>query len=406
MTTITETEWFKSDGVRAVFACLNRDGFEARVVGGAVRNMLLGVPVSDIDFATTATPEDTMRLAATAGLKTVATGMAHGTVTLLVNGASFEVTTLRRDVETDGRHALVQFGTSWEADARRRDFTMNALYVSFDGALHDPLNGLPDLYARKVRFIGDATARIREDYLRILRFFRFSAFYGEGDFDSEGIAASIRERLGLLRLSRERIRSELLKILVSPRATDVTRALDHTGLLLLLLGCVVRRERFERVCGIEAKLGRDADPIVRLAALATFVDEDASRLSDRLRLSTAETTRMSSVIKAARKLAGPGNIAVGPLLYDVGPEVFEGAVILAWADSGDEAREPLWLDAINVACRWTYPRFPVSGADLLANGFVAGPAMGKALKELETLWVNADFSYDKEALLALLKKQS
>ena len=214
---VAAADWFLWPGTQAVFACLNRDGFESRVVGGAVRNALLGRPVNEVDFATTAKPDDVVRLAAQAGIKTVPTGIAHGTVTLIACGVPFEVTSLRRDVETDGRHATVAFGTDWAEDARRRDFTMNALYADAQGKVHDPLGGLNDLRAGRVRFVGDPAQRIREDYLRTLRFFRFSAGYARGAFDPEGIAAAIRERMGLLRLSRERVRTELLRILAAPR---------------------------------------------------------------------------------------------------------------------------------------------------------------------------------------------
>ena len=270
------SDWFLWPGTQAVFACLNREGFEARVVGGAVRNALLGRPVTEVDFATTAKPEDVTRLAAQAGIKTVPTGIAHGTVTLIAAGVPFEVTSLRRDVETDGRHATVAFGTDWAEDARRRDFTMNALYADAQGEVHDPLGALSDLRGGRVRFVGDPAQRIREDYLRTLRFFRFSAGYAAGAFDPDGITAAIRERLGLLRLSRERVRTELLRILVAPRADEAIEVMEDTGLLLLLLGGIARRGRFERLCRIEAALKLAPNPVLRLAALGTFVEEDAA----------------------------------------------------------------------------------------------------------------------------------
>ena len=226
---VAAADWFLWPGTQAVFACLNREGFEARVVGGAVRNALLGLPVTEVDFATTAKPEDVTRLAAQAGIKTVPTGIAHGTVTLIAGGVPFEVTSLRRDVETDGRHATVAFGTDWADDARRRDFTMNALYADAQGKVHDPLGGLSDLRGGRVRFVGDPAQRIREDYLRTLRFFRFSAGYAAGAFDPDGITAAIRERMGLLRLSRERVRTELLRILVAPRAGEAIEIMEDTG---------------------------------------------------------------------------------------------------------------------------------------------------------------------------------
>ena len=260
---VAHAEWFLKPETQAVFACLNREGFEARVVGGAVRNTLLNEPVREVDFATTARPEDTLRLAAQAGIKTVPTGISHGTVTLIVHGVPFEVTTLRQDIETHGRRATVAFSEDWAEDACRRDFTMNALYAGSKGDVYDPLEGAADLLARRVRFVGDARTRIQEDYLRILRFFRFNAQYARGAFDREGVAASIRERFGLQRLSRERIRSELLHILVARRAVDAIEVMDESGLLILIFGGVTRRERFNWLCQIEAALGLWPDPIFR-----------------------------------------------------------------------------------------------------------------------------------------------
>ena len=216
--------WFNSKPLRKVFAAFAAANVEARVVGGAVRNALIDRPVSDVDIATTAEPEDVIRLARKAGLGAYPTGIDHGTITVVADGVSFEVTTLRRDVETDGRHAVVAFTTSWEEDAKRRDFTINALYCGEDGTIYDPIGGLDDLRKRRVRFIGDAEARIREDYLRILRFFRFSADYGNGQLDPAGLAAVTALKDGLSRLAAERIRSEILKLLAAPKAAEVVRA--------------------------------------------------------------------------------------------------------------------------------------------------------------------------------------
>jgi poly(A) polymerase len=198
---LKDAEWLKRPETKRVFAALSADGVETRAVGGAVRNTLLGLPVTEIDLATTALPEQVMALARKAGLKAIPTGIEHGTVTVVVDGAPFEVTTLRRDVETYGRHATVAFTEDWEEDARRRDFTLNALYAGSDGTVFDPLGGYADLVAGRVRFIGEAEARIKEDYLRILRFFRFNAYYGKGPLDPEGLQASVRLRAGLDQLS-------------------------------------------------------------------------------------------------------------------------------------------------------------------------------------------------------------
>jgi poly(A) polymerase len=425
---VAAADWFLRAETQAVFACLNREGFEARVVGGAVRNALLHQPVLEVDFATTARPEDTVRLAHAAGLKTAPTGIAHGTVTIIVKGTPFEVTTLRRDVKTDGRWAKVAFGTDWAEDARRRDFTMNALYAGAGGEVYDPLGGLPDLLSRRVRFVGEAKARIREDYLRILRFFRFSADYAEGPFDREGMAASIEERMGLTRLSRERVRAELLRILVARRAACAIKALDESGLLLLLLGGVARRGRFERLCCIEAALGLQPDPIYRLAALGVFIAEDAARLSERLRLSSQETNdlagflaplclsephspspqRSGSSVAAAGEARGegrsPGDFAPSEdallaALYRLRPRLYLGRLLLGWAESGAPADDPVWRRAAGLARSWRRPKFPVSGGDLVARGWAPGAALGEALRRLESRWIESRFSLSREALL-------
>ncbi len=335
---VATAAWFLKPETQAVFACLNREGFEARVVGGAVRNALLGLPVTEVDFATTARPEDTVRLAAQAGIKTVPTGIDHGTVTLIVSGTPFEVTTLRRDVETFGRHATVAFGEDWAEDARRRDFTMNALYAGSLGEVYDPLGGIGDLRARRVRFVGDPQTRIREDYLRILRFFRFSAEYASGEFDREGVAAAIKERLGLQHLSRERIRAELLRILVARRAASAIEVMDESGILLLILGGVARRKRFERLCAIEAALSLPPSPLLRLAALGLFVTEDAARLSEKLRLSSQETGELAGLAAVLPRISASFTKSeLEALLYRLGARLYFGRVLLAWASSDASA---------------------------------------------------------------------
>ncbi len=253
-----------------MLGALEAGGAQARIVGGAVRNALLGEPVRDIDIATTAEPVDVVRLAVAAGLKAVPTGLEHGTVTVIVHRTPFEVTTLRRDVETFGRHARVAFTTDWGEDARRRDFTINALYCDAAGTVHDPLGGYGDIAGRRVGFIGDAHERIREDYLRILRFFRFCAEYAQGAPDAAGLAAAIELRSGLDQLSGERIRAELLRLLAAPRAVETAVVMEEAGILDHALDARLPRsvDVLGRVAEIEAALGRDGDPVLRLGALA------------------------------------------------------------------------------------------------------------------------------------------
>ncbi len=272
----------------AVLEILDRDGEEARVVGGAVRNALLGVPAGDVDIATTAVPDEVIRRAATAGFRPVETGKEHGTITVVADGVPFEVTTLRQDVETYGRRAKVVFGRDWRQDAQRRDFTINALFASRDGTLHDYVGGRADLEARRVRFIGDPVTRIAEDYLRILRFFRFHASYADGPLDPAGLAACIRARTQIDTLSRERVRMELMKLLIAPAAAPTCEAMMDAGILGPVLGGVPLVASLRRMAAIEAAAGLAPDACRRLGALGVGIVEDAERLSQRLRLSNAE----------------------------------------------------------------------------------------------------------------------
>jgi tRNA nucleotidyltransferase/poly(A) polymerase len=399
---VATAEWFRKPETQAVFACLNREGFEARAVGGAVRNALIGRAVTEVDFATTAKPEEVVRLAAASGIKSVPTGITHGTVMLVVNGTGFEVTTLRRDVATDGRRAIVAFGGDWAEDARRRDFTINALYADASGKVHDPLGeGINDIEARRVRFIGSPDERIREDYLRILRFFRFSAEYAEGEFDRQAIVACIRNREGLSRLSRERVRAEFLKLLIASRAREAIAIMDEIGLLQRVLGGVALRGRFERLCDLEASLGFPPDPIFRLAALSIFVEEDAPRLAERLRLSGKEAADLLAL--SARNPALSGSMDRGDLLaalYRLGARIYLGRLLLAWAAEGASSEDAGWRHAASLAKGWARPRFPLSGGDLVALGWKPGPALGEKLKELEDLWIRQEFKSAREDLLA------
>ena len=264
---LCDAGWLKSGPAVRVLALLNGNGEEARVVGGAVRNALMGLPVGEIDVATTAPPEEVMRRAASARIKSIPTGIEHGTVTLVVEGRPFEITTLREDVETFGRRAKVAFGRDWARDAERRDFTINGLSVDSDGTVHDHVGGLDDIAAKRVRFIGDPDRRIAEDYLRILRFFRIHAAYGAGEPDRNGHLACIRGRAGLVTLSAERVRAEMLKLLVAEGAVEAVVAMEDGGLLLALLGGVSYRGPLAAMMAAERALELAPDPIRRLAAL-------------------------------------------------------------------------------------------------------------------------------------------
>ncbi|HVV93134.1 MAG TPA: CCA tRNA nucleotidyltransferase [Hyphomicrobiales bacterium] len=389
--------------VQMVLGLLDRDGEEARVVGGAVRDALLERPVGDVDVATTAVPDEVARRAAAAGLKVVPTGLGHGTLTLLVHGQPVEVTTLRQDLETDGRHAVVAFGRDWAADARRRDFTLNALSLTRDGEVHDDVGGRADLDARRIRFIGDPAARIREDYLRGLRFFRFHAAFGEGGPDQAALAAIVALRDGLSRLSRERVRAELLKLMGAPGAPAMAEVMADAGLLTLLLGGVPRVARLARLAAIETALGLAPDPLRRLGALTLFVDEDVPRLTARLRLANTEMRRLAAMAAAAPRLAPAATEDEARVaLYRIGAPAFADRILLAWADANAAPDDPAWRRLLALPERWMPPAFPIGGRVLAAHG-VAGPRLGTLLKRLEEEWLAAGFPEDagwREAAIA------
>jgi tRNA nucleotidyltransferase/poly(A) polymerase len=402
---IAGAEWFQAASLQAVFRALNREGFEARAVGGAVRNALMGRPVSDVDLATTAPPHEVMRLAAAADLKTVPTGLEHGTVTVISDGVPYEVTTLRRDVETDGRRAVVAFGTDWTRDASRRDFTMNALYADAGGRVYDPLGtGLADIAVQCVRFIGDACDRIREDYLRILRFFRFSAEYGTGALDPAGLSASIRCRAGLRQLSRERVRAELLQILTARGAVHVVEVMEDAGLLQPVLAGVTLRARFQRLVGLEQALGRAPDAMLRLGALAVRLPEDVDRLVTRLRLSNAERQELEPLADLPGFEAGLQRLGADFMLYRRGQRDFINALLLIWAAAGAPPADADWRVRYSAAQDWRMPRFPLNGRDLLAEGVNPGPELGQRLKELEQDWAVEGFRLSRAELLDRLRK--
>ena len=400
---LKDVEWLKRPQTVRVLFALSKEGVMTRAVGGAVRNTLLGLPVTEIDFATTALPDRVMKLAKEAGLKAVPTGIEHGTVTVIVDGMPFEVTTLRRDVETYGRHATVAFTENWEEDAKRRDFTLNALYADRDGTVFDPLGGYGDLIAGRVRFIGKAEDRIKEDYLRILRFFRFNAYYGKGPLDPEGLAACVKLRAGLSQLSAERVAGELRRILVAPQAVCAIEALFDYGLLTDLLGSAPRMVRFTRLVAAEEALGLAPDPALRLAALAVFVAEDAERLAERLRLSNAEQVVLLLGASDHERRELPDEAAARRSLYRLGPCKFEAHVLLASADEGVPPDDKRWRQALRLADRWQAPEFPLRGTDITALGDVKGPEIGEMLRRLEAEWIASDFTLDREALLAKAK---
>ncbi len=414
MTSLSDQDWFRQPALRRVLDLLNADGGEARIAGGAVRNALMGVPAGDVDIATTLVPQEVVARAKSAGIKAVPTGIEHGTVTLVASGTPFEVTTLRRDVETDGRRAQVAFGTDWQQDAERRDLTINALYATADGEVIDLVGGLPDIETRTVRFIGDAAQRIAEDHLRILRFFRFFAFYGGGRPDADGLRACARAKDKLASLSAERVWSETKKLLT---AADPFRALlwmRQSGVLTAILPETEKWgiDAIPALVAAEQALKWEPDPLLRLAAMVPPDAERLSALAQRLRLSRAEAAYLADWAAAPEIPKTIAETAFDRMLYRTGREGLTTRLKLALAlvrskaaDDPQAMAESARLQRLLTrASGWTRPAFPLSGADVLAAGVAAGPAVGKVLGALETEWVEGNFTLDRAALMARLEK--
>ena len=400
-------EWplLKASDLRAVMDALDGADGKTRIVGGAVRDALLGRTVSDADLATILLPGDVVRRAEAAGLKTAPTGIAHGTVTVIAVGHPFEVTTLRRDVETDGRHAVVRFTTDWAEDAARRDFTMNALYCDMAGNVFDPLGGLADLKARRVRFIGDAEDRIREDFLRILRFFRFFAWYGAGRPDADGLKACARLKAGIATLSAERVWAELKRLLSAPDPTRALLWMRTTEVLQKALPESWGIDAIHRLVAAEKAEGWQPEPLLRLESILPPHRARIDALTQRLRLSKAEAARLLAWSDAPDPDLGASGGDLAKALYRAGPtgildRLRHGLARERDAGNGDAA-EAL-RDQLRFAQGWEKPVFPVTGKDLVRAGLKPGPEVGKRLKALEERWVESGFSLGREALLTSL----
>lgn len=394
-----QAPWLFGGPLPGLLDVLDKDGEEARVVGGAVRNALIGEAVAEVDLATTAVPEEIVRRVKAAGFHPVPTGIEHGTVTVVIHGRPFEVTTLREDVETDGRHAKVRFGRDWQHDAERRDFTINGLSLKRDGTVIDFVGGLKDLEARRVRFIGEPETRIREDYLRVLRFFRFHAGYGEGLPDRAALSACIRAREGLATLSRERIRAEVLKLLMAKHAVPVLATMSETGILGQVLGGVPLLASYSNLVKAEAAAKLPKDAIRHLGALGVFVVDDAERLKERLRLANAEFQQLHSMGDRWWRISpAHGEEAAKVLLYRIGPGHYRDRVLIALARSQARDDDRAWLDMLALPDRWTAPSFPLKAADFTVRGIARGPALGAALARAEEAWIAAGFPQDKVKL--------
>ncbi|RWM21026.1 MAG: CCA tRNA nucleotidyltransferase [Mesorhizobium sp.] len=404
-----KADWLGERHLQRLLAALADGGEEARVAGGAVRNALIGQPVADIDIATTTVPDETIRRAEAAGFKAVPTGIEHGTVTIVAGGKPFEVTTLRADIETDGRRAKVSFGRDWKTDAQRRDFTINALYAEADGTIVDLVGGIADIEARRLRFIGDPEARIREDYLRILRFFRFFAWFGDGRPDAEGLKACARLKEGLSQLSVERVWSELKKLLSAP---DPSRALLWMRQAGVLTSVLPESEKWgidaiHALTRAEKDLGWMPDPLLRLEAI---VPPDAGRLktlAERLRFSVSDAGRLRQWALTAPVEPKTTEAELAKRLYRGDHQGFVDRLRLSLASARARAVEDddALLEAggfsrlLAFAGKWKKPDFPLKGADLTTLGASPGPKLGTTLKKLENEWIESGFALDRGALL-------
>jgi poly(A) polymerase len=392
--------------VRAAFAALTADGAPARFVGGCVRDAVLGRPVKDVDIATPEPPERVVALLRTAGIKVVPTGIDHGTVTAVSGGVPYEITTLRRDVETYGRRAKVAFTDDWAADAARRDFTINALFADPDGTLYDPTGGLADLERHRVRFVGDARTRIEEDVLRLLRFFRFHAWYGKAPADREALAACRALAGRLPTLSAERVWAELKRLLEAPDPVAAIELMVEHGIAAHVLPGTLDVARLGRLVGIEAGLALLGDPIRRLASLLAVGSDEAAALAERLKFANLERDRVVEMIArrgAVRPGREPGKTA-RRAIYEMGCETYRDIVLASWSAAADASPGHRgWRALWRAADDWTPPGLPVTGADVLALGVPKGPRIGKLLREVEAWWIDRDFHPSRAACLTRLR---
>ena len=394
--------WMAERRVRRLLAALQSRGRTVRFVGGCVRDAILAREVGDIDLATPDRPETVGELLNAAGIAVLPTGLEHGTVTAVVDGARYEITTLRRDVETDGRHARVAFTGDWAADAARRDLTINALYCDPDGTLHDPVGGVADLEAGRIRFVGDAEARIREDYLRILRYFRFLAWYGRTPPQAEALAACARLAPGMARLSGERIAAEMLRLLAAPAAASATGLMAEHGVLAALAPELGGIERLRALCAFEEAAG-EADPLRRLSALIVGGGDAARAVAHRFRLSRAQRRRLETNARGSglvSRAMAPRAVRVAH--YRLGRRAATDLLLLAFAEGGDVERDGARLAGqLAMLAEREAPALPLDGRDLQrALGLEAGPEVGRMLAVLEDWWIAGDFRPGRAELLA------
>ena len=396
--------WMRSEAIQAIFATLPEG--KVRFVGGCIRNALMGVEVGDIDLATQLEPKDVTKALDAANIRYVPTGIEHGTLTVVMGKKTFEITSLRKDVETDGRRAVVAFTKDWAEDAQRRDLTINALYADIEGKVYDPTGqGLDDLKAMKFRFVGDAEARVQEDYLRILRFFRFLAWYGgNAKVDAAGLKACRENRRGLKKLSAERVWSELKKLLLARDPSRSVRIMLTNEILDTLLPEASNAEGLSKMVALERREAIMPDPLLRLMAMSAREPLQMALLCKRLKMSTKETTRL--------RAWSDSSVALDPhaddseklkAIYFAGKQVVIDRARVRAAGENDALMSSRWMSFADLAMGWTPPEFPLTGKDLKTAGVEPGPKMGKVLDALKALWVRSNFTADRDKLLMALK---
>jgi len=401
------TPWMALPETRAVIAALEAQGFPgcARFVGGCVRNTLMGKPIDDIDIATTLTPDQVIDALSRAGLRAIPTGVDHGTVTALAGGKPYEITTLRRDVSTDGRRAVVAFSQDWDQDAQRRDFRFNALYADAEGRIYDPTGeGLADARAGRVVFVGDPMTRIREDYLRILRFFRFHAWYGKGEADQKALAACKALKGMVSGRAAERTQKELMKLLAAEDPRPALRLMAATGVLGSTLPFVKSLACFDSLVSIETEQLFESDPDLRLAALIPGDPEVAGQMAERLRLANNVRDRLIDAVGVSPRIVSwMSPREARRAVYALGLRTFCDRVKLAWAASGRPVTAPQWRALLALAETWNPPTFPLSGEEVMKAGVPKGPMVGEVMREIEIWWIDQDFIEDKFSAIERLK---
>ena len=401
------TPWMKRPATKAVMTALTAKGGAdcARFVGGAVRNTLMKREVEDIDIATTLTPEEVIAALEAAGIRSVPTGVEHGTVTAVSEHKPYEITTLRRDVETDGRRAVVAFTGDWKEDAERRDFRLNALYADEEGTILDPTGGgVEDARAGRIVFVGDPEQRIREDYLRILRFFRFYAWYGKGEPDADALRACAALKDGMKTLAAERVQKELLKLLAADDPRAAARLMAATGVLGQVLPAAGSLARFEALVAIETEQLFETDAELRLAALLPDDVQTAHQAAEALRLSNAARDRLVGALGGEHRIVSfLSPKEARQRVYQLGQQPFADRVKLAWAGSMKTSSSPQWRALLSLAQTWTAPPFPLSGEEIMAAGVPKGPLVGEVRREVEAWWIDNDFLDDKLSIVERLK---